>query len=173
MKRLPKFQYPITYHVIEDYRLLEESSPECTGFLEACLQDARDEITQARETVPFIREHYTDEEDKEMLDALIALAGESAIYKVHIEQDGGKVIQCVTCDNLAFFKAVLVVNILGIVSHWADESIPGGIKVFFHPRWEGHEEYYGPVIWLLKEFVEKRKVLDGIETVDFYIDKEG
>lgn len=169
MAKYPEFSNDMTYHVIEDYKSLIKGRPYVADLLEAILQEARNEIVSMKDEVPFIRECFTTDDDIEMLDMLVAKAGEENVNKVHFENKPDKMIQCFTVDNLAKFCFVIEVYILGTVNHWADESIKGGIRVFVHPRWEKKDKYLDPFMIMLLSLVKTKRVLRGVESLDFYI----
>ena len=91
---------------------------------------------------------------------IITYFGLQSIYDRKLENDNG-LFESLSVDNVGLFRATLVINIVAIMYHISDNSLPMGLKIIFERK--EFVNILGPIV---KEFLPK--VIPSINEIKFF-----
>lgn len=92
---------------------------------------------------------------------IITYFGLQSIYDRKLDNIDEKVYESLSIDNVGLFRAVLVINIVAIMYHISDNSLPMGLKLIFERK-----EFIDMLVPIVKEFIPK--LIPSVSEIKFF-----
>lgn len=149
--------------VFEDWNLCKNNTPQFTEFFEETEKEAIKELIEAQQIATVLNHpltSYLSIPEPLVNNFLISYFGIQSIYNRHVEVENNKFYQYLSIDNVGIFRATLMINIIALLYHYIDNSVPIGLKIHFE-RTE-FELIIGPII---KYYCPK--IMPSIDEIQF------
>lgn len=156
-------------NIFEDWNLLKSKKVDLKDFFAETEKEAVIELYKAKEKATVFGTSLSQLLDSdnltcndEIVKLLIDYFGNASIYDRNFgTSDTGLPCEKLSIDNVHLFRAVLVINVLSIIEHITDVSLPLCLELTFEEK--VFIEILGPIF---KTFIPK--IFDNINDVKFY-----
>lgn len=150
--------YPVSHHIFENFNMCREENPAEDGFFEDTEKIMMEEIERAKNVVTIkgvkLSEYLTLAKTQDQINDIISALGESCIYNRNFDSKEGKFVFSMELDNLDDFRVLLIYNIIGILYHISDKSLPLTVEISMDRRWEEIFEAFMPIIDKIKNIIQ-------------------
>lgn len=150
------------FNIFEDWNNCKNQNPQLKEFFDETEKIAKQELINAQDKATVLnRKLSTYLSIPNSTELLIQYFGITSIYDKKIENIDGKIFESMSIDNVGLFRAVLMINIVAIMYHISDPSLPMGLKVIFERK--EFANVIGPII---KNFLPK--VIPSVNEIKFF-----
>ena len=149
-------------NIFEDWDSCKNDNPELKEFFDETEKRAKQELIDAKDIATVLNNKLsTYLSIPNSTELLIEYFGITSIYDMKVENIDGKIFESISIDNVGLFRAGLMINIVAIMYHISDPSLPMGLKVIFERK--EFVDIIGPII---KNFLPK--VIHGVDEIKFF-----
>ena len=154
--------YHSNLNIFEDWNDCKNQNPQFKEFFDETEKRAKEELIEAKDKATVLnRKLSTYLSIPNSNELLIEYFGIMSIYDMKAENIDGKLFESMSIDNVGLFRAVLMINIVAIMYHISDPSLPMGLKVIFERK--EFADIIGPII---KDFLPK--VIPSVNEIKFF-----
>lgn len=154
-------------NILEDWYSCKNTNPQFKEFFDETEKEAIQELVRAQDKATILKhslKSYISIPDPHrelgLNNLIITYFGLQSIYDRKLESDNG-LFESLSVDNVGLFRATLVINIIAIMYHISDNSLPMGLKIIFERK--EFVNILGPIV---KEFLPK--VIPSINEIKFF-----
>ena len=154
-------------NILEDWYSCKNDNPQFKEFFDETEKEAIQELVRAQDKATILKhslKSYISIPDPHrelgLNNLIITYFGLQSIYDRKLENDNG-LFESLSVDNVGLFRATLVINIVAIMYHISDNSLPMGLKIIFERK--EFVNILGPIV---KEFLPK--VIPSINEIKFF-----
>ncbi len=154
-------------NILEDWYSCKNTNPQFKEFFDETEKEAIQELVRAQDKATILKhslKSYISIPDPHrelgLNNLIITYFGLQSIYDRKLENDNG-LFESLSVDNVGLFRATLVINIVAIMYHISDNSLPMGLKIIFERK--EFVNILGPIV---KEFLPK--VIPSINEIKFF-----
>lgn len=154
-------------NILEDWYSCKNTNPQFKEFFDETEKEAIQELVRAQDKATILKhslKSYISIPDPHrelgLNNLIITYFGLQSIYDRKLESDNG-LFESLSVDNVGLFRATLVINIVAIMYHISDNSLPMGLKIIFERK--EFVNILGPIV---KEFLPK--VIPSINEIKFF-----
>lgn len=154
-------------NILEDWYSCKNTNPQFKEFFDETEKEAIQELVRAQDKATILKhslKSYISIPDPHrelgLNNLIITYFGLQSIYDRKLESDNG-LFESLSIDNVGLFRATLVINIVAIMYHISDNSLPMGLKIIFERK--EFVNILGPIV---KEFLPK--VIPSINEIKFF-----
>ena len=154
-------------NILEDWYSCKNDNPQFKEFFDETEKEAIQELVRAQDKATILKhslKSYISIPDPHrelgLNNLIITYFGLQSVYDRKLEIDNG-LFESLSVDNVGLFRATLVINIVAIMYHISDNSLPMGLKIIFERK--EFVNILGPIV---KEFLPK--VIPSINEIKFF-----
>lgn len=154
-------------NILEDWYSCKNTNPQFKEFFDETEKEAIQELVRAQDKATILKhslKSYISIPDPHrelgLNNLIITYFGLQSIYDRKLESDNG-LFESLSIDNVGLFRATLVINIVAIMYHISDNSLPMGLKIIFERK--EFVNILGPIV---KEFLPT--VIPSINEIKFF-----
>lgn len=154
-------------NILEDWYSCKNTNPQFKEFFDETEKEAIQELVRAQDEATILKhslKSYISIPDPHrelgLNNLIITYFGLQSIYDRKLESDNG-LFESLSIDNVGLFRATLVINIVAIMYHISDNSLPMGLKIIFERK--EFVNILGPIV---KEFLPT--VIPSINEIKFF-----
>ena len=154
-------------NILEDWYSCKNANPQFKDFFDETEKEAIQELVKAQDKVTILKhslKSYISIPDPHrelgLNNLIITYFGLQSIYDRKLESDNG-LFESLSIDNVGLFRATLVINIVAIMYHISDNSLPMGLKIIFERK--EFVNILGPIV---KDFLPK--IIPSINEIKFF-----
>lgn len=154
-------------NILEDWYSCKNANPQFKEFFDETEKEAIQELVRAQDKATILKhslKSYISIPDPHrelgLNNLIITYFGLQSVYDRKLESDNG-LFESLSVDNVGLFRATLVINIVAIMYHISDNSLPMGLKIIFERK--EFVNILGPIV---KEFLPK--VIPSINEIKFF-----
>ena len=154
-------------NILEDWYSCKNDNPQFKEFFDETEKEAIQELVRAQDKATILKhslKSYISIPDPHrelgLNNLIITYFGLQSVYDRKLESDNG-LFESLSVDNVGLFRATLVINIVAIMYHISDNSLPMGLKIIFERK--EFVNILGPIV---KEFLPK--VIPSINEIKFF-----
>ena len=154
-------------NILEDWYSCKNANPQFKEFFDETEKEAIQELVRAQDKATILKhslKSYISIPDPHrelgLNNLIITYFGLQSVYDRKLEIDNG-LFESLSVDNVGLFRATLVINIVAIMYHISDNSLPMGLKIIFERK--EFVNILGPIV---KEFLPK--VIPSINEIKFF-----
>lgn len=154
-------------NILEDWYSCKNTNPQFKEFFDETEKEAIQELDRAQDKATILKhslKSYISIPDPHrelgLNNLIITYFGLQSIYDRKLESDNG-LFESLSIDNVGLFRATLVINIVAIMYHISDNSLPMGLKIIFERK--EFVNILGPIV---KEFLPT--VIPSINEIKFF-----
>ena len=154
-------------NILEDWYSCKNDNPQFKEFFNETEKEAIQELVRAQDKATILKhslKSYISIPDPHrelgLNNLIITYFGLQSVYDRKLEIDNG-LFESLSVDNVGLFRATLVINIVAIMYHISDNSLPMGLKIIFERK--EFVNILGPIV---KEFLPK--VIPSINEIKFF-----
>lgn len=154
-------------NILEDWYSCKNTNPQFKEFFDETEKEAIQELVRAQDKATILKhslKSYISIPDPHrelgLNNLIITYFGLQSIYDRKLESDNG-LFESLSIDNVGLFRATLVINIVAIMYHISDNSLPMGLKIIFERK--EFVNILGPIV---KEFLPI--VIPSINEIKFF-----
>lgn len=154
-------------NILEDWYSCKNTNPQFKDFFDETEKEAIQELVRAQDKATILKhslKSYISIPDPHrelgLNNLIITYFGLQSIYDRKLESDNG-LFESLSIDNVGLFRATLVINIVAIMYHISDNSLPMGLKIIFERK--EFVNILGPIV---KEFLPT--VIPSINEIKFF-----
>lgn len=155
-------------NILEDWYACKESNPKFKEFFDETEKEAIQELVRAKDKATILKhslDSYISIPDPHrelgLNNLMITYFGLQSIYDRKLDNIDGKIYESLSIDNVGLFRAVLVINIVAIMYHISDNSLPMGLKLIFERK--EFIDMLGPIV---KDFIPK--IIPSVNEIKFF-----
>ena len=155
-------------NILEDWYSCKNNNPKFKEFFDETEKEAIQELVKAKDKATILKhslDSYISIPDPHselgLNNLIITYFGLQSIYDKKLDSIDGKVYESLSIDNIGLFRAILVINIVAIMYHISDNSLPMGLKLIFERK-----EYVDILAPIIKEFLPK--IIPSINETKFF-----
>lgn len=154
-------------NILEDWYSCKNTNPQFKEFFDETEKEAIQELVRAQDKATILKhslKSYISIPDPHrelgLNNLIITYFGLQSIYDRKLESDNG-LFESLSIDNVGLFRATLVINIVAIMYHISDNSLPMGLKIIFERK--EFVNILGPIV---KKFLPT--VIPSINEIKFF-----
>lgn len=154
-------------NILEDWYSCKNTNPQFKEFFDETEKEAIQELIRAQDKATILKhslKSYISIPDPHrelgLNNLIITYFGLQSIYDRKLENDNG-LFESLSIDNVGLFRATLVINIVAIMYHISDNSLPMGVKIIFERK--EFVNILGPIV---KEFLPK--IIPSVNEIKFF-----
>ena len=154
-------------NILEDWYSCKNTNPQFKEFFDETEKEAIQELVRAQDKATILKhslKSYISIPDPHrelgLNNLIITYFGLQSIYDRKLESDNG-LFESLSIDNVGLFRATLVINIVAIMYHISDNSLPMGLKIIFERK--EFVNILGPIV---KEFLPT--VIPSINEIKYF-----
>ncbi len=155
-------------NIFEDWYSCKNTNPQFKEFFDETEKEAIKELVRAQDKATILKhslKSYISIPDPHrklgLSNLIITYFGLQSIYDRKLESNNSRLFESLSVDNVGLFRATLVINIVAIMYHISDNSLPIGLKIIFERK--EFVDILGPIV---KEFLPK--VIPSINEIKFF-----
>ena len=155
-------------NILEDWYSCKNSNPKFKEFFDETEKESIQELVRAKDKATILKhrlDSYISIPDPHrelgLNNLMITYFGLQSIYDRKLDNIDGKIYESLSIDNVGLFRAVLVINIVAIMYHISDNSLPMGLKLIFERK--EFIDMLGPIV---KDFIPK--IIPSVNEIKFF-----